>query len=344
MKYKNVVKIDLLSHAHHLNQILTGYHCFCKNNGYKLVIEDCSSNNKYQYKKTALVVYFNDKILVYDMADGYQSVDVIKYLLEISDFYFKRSFSNEENVKNGLSGILPLGMNYDVTYLGNPLMKTRKLGKLRSFLSVMTGTMITPQKIENIPEYKEKGHTVLFSARLWPFDSSLTEAENSEREIINESRIKIIRSLKNKLGDRFFGGLDDSALTREMAPDLILSKKWTNRANYIRIMKNADICIATTGLHKSIGGKMGEYVAAGKAIVTEKLYYDVTGDFKKDKNYLEFETVDDCLNSVNYLLDNPAKIYQMQMENYDYYKEFLQPEKLVENSLIKAGVITKNER
>ena len=83
----------------------------------------------------------------------------------------------------------------------------------------------------------------------------------------------------------------------------------------------------------SIGGKTGEYVAAARAIVHEKFYYQVTGNFEEGRNYLEFTTADQCVEAVKKLTDNPQLILEMQRNNYEYYQNYLEPCRLIENTL-----------
>lgn len=146
-------------------------------------------------------------------------------------------------------------------------------------------------------------------------------------------RIDIIRALKDKYGKAFYGGLEDSDLARQLAPDLILSKKYTNKRAYLKRMRNSDICIASTGLHNSIGWKFAEYIVASKAICSERLCYEVPGGFNKNKNYIEFDSVDSCADSVDYLVHHPEKIREMQNANREYYINFLKPDILVANTL-----------
>jgi hypothetical protein len=99
-------------------------------------------------------------------------------------------------------------------------------------------------------------------------------------------------------------------------------------------MKQSSIGIASTGLHGSIGWKFAEYVAAAKAIVSEPLLASIPGAFEKGKNYLEFETVDGCVNSVWRLLEDEDLRYQMMKNNFEYYRSSLEPSQLVLNSLL----------
>ena len=101
------IRIDLLSHARHLNQPLTGFHRWAKRNGYRLDIRDCTRGTEYRMKKTALVADVDGCRLVYDMADGYQSPEAMEYLLGRCDFYFKRSFSESANASMGTRKVYP---------------------------------------------------------------------------------------------------------------------------------------------------------------------------------------------------------------------------------------------
>ena len=74
-------------------------------------------------------------------------------------------------------------------------------------------------------------------------------------------------------------------------------------------------------------------VAASKAIVSEKLHYELPGDFKKGKNYLEFNNVDKCINSIYELIQDKNKRYNMMKNNHIYYMNYVKPDKLVFNSL-----------
>lgn len=95
------------------------------------------------------------------------------------------------------------------------------------------------------------------------------------------------------------------------------------------------------GLRKSTGWKLAEYVANAKAVVSEKLYYQPTGDFENGKNYLEFNSAAECVNKVAELFNDSEKRYQMKRANYRYYQEYLRPDILVWNTIqtvLMAGI------
>ena len=122
--------------------------------------------------------------------------------------------------------------------------------------------------------------------------------------------------------------------SQKMAPDLIMSAEFTKKINYLNNIKKHNICIATTGLHNSIGGKFAEYVAASRSIITEPLHYQPAGDFEENKNYLTFSTIDSLIEKIHLLLQNTELMKEIMTSNYQYYTQYLSPDKLVLNTLL----------
>ena len=333
------IRIDLLSHAHHLDQPLTGFHRWAVWNGYSLDIRDCTAGSGYRIRKTALVATVDGLRLVYDMADGYQSPEAMEYLLGRCDLYFKRSFSEDINASMGYRNVYPYGLYCDVTWAGNPLLRRRKLGIPRTVYETVCGRLVTPETVEGVPDRDGSGPPrVLFQTVLWPQDPRLTPEENEEREAVSQARIRILRLLKERFGEQFTGGLRDDPVSAEKAPDLILPAKLTRRREYLETMKKTAVCVASAGLHGSTGGKFAEYVSAARAIVSEPLRYTVPGPFAGGRNYLEFTTPEECAERVGFLLSHPEEIRSMQAENCAYYRKYLRPECLIRNTLETAGI------
>ncbi|WP_063283150.1 hypothetical protein [Lactococcus cremoris] len=87
------------------------------------------------------------------------------------------------------------------------------------------------------------------------------------------------------------------------------------------MVKESDICITTTGLHRSIGWKFAEYIAASKAIVTEKLNYSPGTELKANTNFLEFDTSEELINQVMKLVNNKKLLNAMKISNKSYYHD-----------------------
>lgn len=335
-----MIKLLFFSHAHHGSQVITGFYRLCNAFRVHLKIENHSKDSSYpDFRGVYLIVECNQKVLVYDMSDGYQYPDEIQWFLDRCDFYFKRSFSKEYNrcFFNDNPKIHPYGFNYQVTYKKNPLDGPYYKVLAKKLLQYPQNSNFLTEVFEGIPSYT-KNPKILFSVRLWPQDSSLSPVLNRERSYINDCRITIVKSLKEKYQDNFVGGLYDNQIARELAPELIISPKLTSRKQYLKTMHQCDICIASMGLHESIGGKMGEYVAAAKSIVSEKLHYSIPGQFIDGINYLSFEQPNECIAQVDKLYNNHDLLYRMKVENAIYYQNYLKPEVLIANTLHVADI------
>ena len=332
--------IRILSREPHLSQVLTGYYMlfgrrFCR-------VEDCSEDLSYPYHVGMLEVEYKNKLIMYDMMDGYQYPEAIHYYLEKCDYYFKRSYSEEKNKVLDLpylGKMYPYGFNYHVSCRNHPLDKSYIIERIKARLRMPNdqynnkSTYYTSEIFEDRPKYKTDNLKVLFLTRLWEPEDVYSEKVNEERRVINNTRIHILRELRKNKEINFVGGLSESEYVREYAPDLIMPLDLTYRKNYIKELHTSDICIGSMGLHESIGWKTGEYIAAAKAIVNEKFHYAVPGNFLPGKNYLEYRTVSECIQAVEKLIKNPDELFEMKKQNYMYYSSYLRPDVLIKNTL-----------
>lgn len=330
------VNVTLPSRIHHVCQIVTGF-LILKEQGMPVTIQDCSRDrNQPLHDLPVVMAQYQGKRIVYDLWDGYQNPEGMELGLKNCDVYFKRSFSREKNRElfpEQAEKIFPLGFNYHVTHLKNPVNEPwwKHWGKLLQGRA--PDRYFRPEVFEGRAKPQEGPVKVLFLTRLWEEDPSLSPEENEERRVINESRIHMIRTLRQRYGECFFGGLNDLPIARSLAPELIVSRQYTERRHYLNLLHSCDICIGTMGLYESIGWKTGEYVAAAKAIVNETFRYQVPGDFTPRKNYLPFDTAEECLDGVQALVESPELRLEMQQANETYYRNFLKPEVLVGNTL-----------
>jgi len=303
------IRLKLLSYGKHNSQILTGFQMLNKNhpNEYSLIISDerkANSPGKYDIPLIAEVEY-NGKKIIYDTADGY--FEGIERWCEDCDVYFKRSFSPQKT--NALSAdiakkIYPLGFNYSVFYPGNIYADSSNLLKrsIKTILGRKEEAYFTPEKFECAPTYNGRKPKIIFFTRLWSPESFLSKEKNEERCYINETRIEIIKKLKETYKTNFLGGIYSDAFSESYCQELILPSHLTRREKYLKIMHGFDITIGSMGLHESIGWKTAEYIAASKAIINERFHYYVPGNFKEGVNYLPFDTADDCINNVKILI------------------------------------------
>lgn len=337
------------SDVEHLRQIYAGFNMLHAGGLLRLkqTIPSEFLNNKNDpdrwtnYKFFNAKVVINDKInVVYDTHD-WNWID--EEILGEADFYFKRSYDEQfvSQLKEK-EKVFPLGLNYSVVSLERDKFQIERAvfysGKERvkaTLKSLHLGKDAT-ERLDNMESYPpfDLSPKVLFMARAWDTNRIENKQRREAVEQINEIRAECVRRLKREFGTRFFGGLahEDYAV-KNFRDCLLPDKSLSNKRKYLKVLKDFPVCIATTGLNDSIGWKLGEYVAFARAIVTEPLRFQATGDFKKESNYLEFTGSDEVVESVARLFEDRRLRLSMMTNNYRYYRSFVKPDSLILNTL-----------
>ena len=187
------------------------------------------------------------------------------------------------------------------------------------------------------PNLRADPNVLFLVAAYDPYDDpSRSQEKIEDRIFINETRARCIRLLKDALGPRFTGGFSPSRYAAEQYPDLVVARDSTSQVQYLRTLRSFPICVATTGLHGSTGWKLAEYVAFSKAILSERLVYDVPGTFAPGRNYIEFTSPEECLNGAVRLIEDVALRQKLMQSNAAYYRDYLRPDALVRNALTTA--------
>lgn len=357
----------------HISQVLVGYKLLERGERIKLDIISSTYNFREigQYEHNAIVeVEIDGIIIAYDLADGYQSIhrkDVFDKQLERINYYFKRSYDPTfHKGTNSAHKVYPLGLNYYCTCIGNPLdkfeWKSYSLKELRRFISYLRGERKWLRQ-NDYTNFVSNNHfnkyKLLFLTRIWdssgitpihirrhyPYlndDESLAIA-NQWKESLDKAtnyRIKLIRALRKEFGDDLFvGGVSQDAFSEQRCPDLLVAPTLTSKKSFMQLCKSNYICIASQGLHNSIGWKLAEYVANARTIITDPLYYSVTGDFEENTNYLVYNNVEECIQACHALLRDVDRVHKMEQANAEYYKSYLAPDVLIKRTLRTAGVI-----
>lgn len=352
------IDIDLFcqSTAEHLTQIFTGFYLLKRQNLINLRINKDKNFQAGIMAKPVLRAIINHKYrLVFDTFDG---DELFQEDLEWSDFYFKRSFNKIELTEKGLNNkIFPLGFNYSVYADKDNLAIQKLIWNIKCGLSknnllpFIRSNLLLSQLFrtsngkftsrvscfENYPEVTDNP-MILFITRLWETSGRKDEKDRIE---INKMRGECIRLLKNHFGSMFIGGLYPTPEALSSFPDIVLNKRDIQKKSYLQALNKAQICIATRGLLGSNGWKIAEYIAGAKAIVSEPLIYNVPGEFFPGKNYLEFNSPQECVEKVQLLFGNIELRYSLMKNNYDYYHAYLKPDILVWNSLQLALIKSK---
>ncbi|MBH79054.1 MAG: hypothetical protein CMQ49_00905 [Gammaproteobacteria bacterium] len=323
------VALTVGSNTKHYQQIFTGFSMLARQGAIRL---------KYSWGGSGLLAQIDENRIFYDVIDGY-ALD--RSGMDQCDIYYKRSHYSQylSSVENG-DKVRPLGLNYEVYpdrldwhAPGRNLRLNHSAGdKLKGLVGPIRRRFqphLNVSRLQAPP--REQAPGVMFLTRTWEPDDSRGHGM-PRREEINEMRAECISRLRSAFGERCIAGFSRTAYAERHYPQL-LAPVSSNKVDYLKLMRDfATVCIATTGLHGSIGWKLGEYVAHSKAIVSEPLDYLVPA-FSKGKHYLEFTSARACVDLVLDLVNDPAKCMNMRQANRTYYAEYLRPDRLVARTL-----------
>lgn len=276
--------------------------------------------------------------------------------LEHCDFYHKRSYSKSEYRDTPFSErIFPLGLNYQVQaeslndlllraaydflyYPYNPFASPGK-SQAKEILKYARDYFLKNSRKKQILRYNElekephiinDGH-ILFQCRLW--DPKLFPPSARDHiEHLNCTRTELVEKLSETFGRQFVGGLQPCEYSLRTARGLVVEGP-TNRKSYLELVNSAAVVITTNGISDSIGWKMGEFVAASKAILCERTKHQIPGTFQNGTHYIEYHDSKDCIEYCKKLLETPELRLNLSQNCYRYYRDFVRPDSIVLNSL-----------
>ena len=296
-------------------------------------------------------VILNDNIrLHYDMFDGWK---VDEQYLDEADLYFKRSYAPQQFVIYGSRRrkIHPFGLNYCVypntvsrfAFQRAVVLPGGVRNRARDVIRSMnlTNSLFFSQRVsdmESAPDFAAEPR-IIFMAHTWDPDDDPQASHEviEERQSINETRAECIRRLRKEFGAHFYGGFKHTKYAISNFKELLVEdSSLTRTGRYVELLRSFPICVATTGLHGSIGWKFAEYVAFSKAIIAEALNYEVPGRLENGVNYLAFDTPQGCVDAAVRLYSDAEFRHQMMTANFKYYHQNLRPDTLVLNTLIAA--------
>ncbi len=277
--------------------------------------------------------------LVFDVHD---TSDIYEPLHATADLYFKRSYSSALHGDD--RKIRPYGLNYGVEAdrpwpTGAWLALNFEPGRhrIREALRAL--------KVPPFPHYEvddlrgeprpSRDPRAIFLTRLWdPDDRADRPPERrEERRQISLMRVACVEALRKRFGERVTGGLQPNSYAKRHWPSLVADPSLCRRDRFLAQLDRHDVCIATDGLYGSVGWKFAEYVAKGRAIVTEPLRYELIGPIAPQTHYLEFEDPRKCVENVEALFDDEALRASMMRANAEYFQDYGLPERLVAHAL-----------
>lgn len=272
-----------------------------------------------------------------------------------ADFYFKRMYVSDHVPRECRASVHPYGLNYSVMSsriglrsLMRPFM-WRSRDEARRVMRALIGAPLRHHAsfrgTDRDYSYGPVGDTsrVLFLARAWSPHSPETADDPTAQEDrfrVNEERAELIRLLRSAFGPAFTGGFSRDAFSAREYPDLVVQdSRVTSRPAFVETVKQHGICIATRGLHGSVGWKFAEYIAMARAIVSEQFSCEFPFALREGMHYLEFATPAACVERVALLIREPSMAVRMMRENQALYSRHVQPANLVHRMLRVAGVL-----
>lgn len=338
MKLSKFMKLEINNWTHHLNQLIYSYLYFCKKEAVEFII----LGNKYIKNGGAVITVDQIKIF-FDYSDDSKFMD----MPEKYSFYFKRSLIESDRVKN----VYPLNFNIPLSFKSHLLLSKLKANiifdklnrteviRAMDVFSLFTNSSHNVIDINNYPtKIVDYGGKVLFYTRLWNPDNHPDSEEKERRILQNEFRINACRIIKKNYRTASVGLYQD-ALSQKVAPDLVLSSKYSNKKDYFKLLKNFDIGVADDGLKDTPGWKIGEYLLFGKAVITTPINI-VLDDFQEHINYEQVSTRTSYLElpeKIDCILKN-KKYLEVGQNNLNWSKMCLHPENYIKRILNVIGL------
>lgn len=348
----------------HLQQVYAGFATLSRNGAFTLEqkferIDDDRSQSAGRLDTSRaghLIVEVDGMRIGYDVHDA---GEVPEDVLASVDLLFKRSW--EQAFIEGCSApgkVLPLGANLWVhanppdwhalrragMYRGGDTLKRviRALGIDRYFGSAVFaprwGDVTAKPPIDLAPR-------VLFLGEAWDPDEAPTAHTASERKFINTSRAACMRALRERFGDKATCRFRTTQFAQREFPDLTGSDgKLTRKRNDLKLVREHAICIATSGLHRSIGWNFAEYLTMSRAIVSEKLHMRLPGSIAADSHYLEFDDTESCVAAVAKLFQENGQRQALMKATATYAMHHVRPDALVAETLRHAFAWRENNR
>lgn len=331
---KPLVTCEILCDScfHYLQQIFTGFAQLHKAGVIRLRQRMCKPTTN----TSGVKVLINGSTWVY--YDMHDNAAINEQVLDEVEFYFKRSFLPDHS--RHCKKIFPYGLRYAVfdgrfdlfqmervASFGTAWQRLRRLAK-----QLLVANFPSVSQVE-APPCLGQPPRVLLMTQLWG-PHNLAAPVSPPAEEVNLSRATCIRLLRKEFGSLFFGGVRPDDFSRTYFSDVVLPDvRIAEKATYFKLLRGFPICVTTRGLHDSNGGRLAEYVALSKAVITEQPAFDVPGGFAPEANYITFSTPEQCVEAATRLMQDKELRHQLMINNFRYYQAYLRPDCLILNTL-----------
>jgi hypothetical protein len=172
------------------------------------------------------------------------------------------------------------------------------------------------------PPSAGKRGVVLFQTRVWE-DSEVPEPDSAEE--VNGQRVALVRTLRAAFGDRFVGGLLPTPMALERWPELV-TRRGADQPSYLRLIREAAVAVYSRGLHHSTAYKLGEYMAASCAVVSDPIRSILPAPLNPGVHFAPYSTTDECAAQCDRLLTWPEARMELRVASHDYFSREIRPD------------------
>jgi hypothetical protein len=286
----------------------------------------------------------------FDRADRFD----MEALREV-DVYFKQTLDRTclGGLEKALAArVLPAGLTYSARFAGTRSLFLRAAGRsfaarlgqhgLSSFPAGLRQLWDDAQEVYatlSVADWERHESdvslpSVVYQTRLWSADRM------PERARINQFRCALVAALREAFGSEDRIGLLPFEPAMTEARDLVLARK-VSRLEYARQLRTSLISVNSHGLDGSPGFKIGEALAAGAAIVSQRLQFELPEPLLPEVHYLPYETPSECVDQCRRLLADFRLVERIRAANLDYYNEHVRPDafasRLFERAFARAA-------
>jgi hypothetical protein len=238
--------------------------------------------------------------------------------LGTSDAYFKRSLAEGSDPR-----LRPFGLLGPVATGGTRrrlAIARLRAGFSRRSLEDLRHLAVLPSAaaFERSPE-RPAEPLILYQVRLWP-----PRPGRPDLDPYIDQRVAVVRALKDAFGPRLLGGLLPTPFARANFPELITALPTGMRA-WPRLVRRPLIGVYSEGLHRSVGYKMSEYLAASLAVVADRIDALLPQPLHEGRHYLGYQSSDECVAACSRLLSDPDAAQEMRERNWAYYCAGVEP-------------------
>jgi hypothetical protein len=172
------------------------------------------------------------------------------------------------------------------------------------------------------PPSTVKREVVLFQTRVWE-DREVPGPDSAEE--VNGQRVALVRTLRAAFGNRFVGGLVPTPMALERWPDLV-TRRGADQPSYLRLIRDAAVAVYSRGLHHSTAYKLGEYMAASCAVVSDPVRSILPAPLEPGGHFAPYDTADECAAQCDRLLTSPGALMELRVAGHDYFSREIRPD------------------